>query len=453
MPHARIARRSVPQAGGDSVERAGVLAHRRSWQALLLLGLGVGLALGGSSVARAQNAPWVAVGEASNNTLAYSLDGKSWTGLGTGTFGYEGNGVAWNGHMWVATGWGTNSLAWSTDGKSWTGLGTGIFSGGGSGAAWNGHLWVVTGCGANSLAWSTDGKNWAPVTGTTVFSTSGNQVAWDGSTWVATGWGTNSLAWSADGKNWTGLGTDTFSSWGKGVAWDGTMWVATGEGTNSLAWSTDGKNWTGLGTSVFIAGTSVASNGTMWVATGSGANSLAWSTDGKNWTGLGKGIFDSGTSVAWSGSMWVATGEGTNTLAYSLDGKSWTGVGTGIFSECGYDVASTNAPYVGAWWNPALVATKVTMTSNMTRVAHGHPVVLSGRVSVTLPKNTKVVVWARKPGSSVWTKLSTRHTTASHRWTYTYSPAKRGTWHFRARFAGTSTRAASVSASRTIKVT
>jgi len=208
MPHARIARRSVPQAGGDSVERAGVLAHRRSWQGLLLLGLGVGLALGGSSVARAQNAPWVAVGEASNNTLAYSLDGKS-----------------------------------------------------------------------------------------------------------------------------------------------------------------------------------------------------------------------------------------------------WTGVGTGIFSECGYDVASTNAPYVGAWWNPALVATKVTMTSNMTRVAHGHPVVLSGRVSVTLPKSTKVVVWARKPGSSVWTKLSTRHTTASHRWTYTYSPAKRGTWHFRARFAGTSTRAASVSASRTIKVT
>lgn len=98
------------------------------------------------------------------------------------------------------------------------------------------------------------------------------------------------------------------------------------------------------------------------------------------------------------------------------------------------------------------IATRLTITSNRTSVTRRHPVYFSGTISSTQPQNTHVVVWAKRPGSNHWDKLSVRHTTSGHRWYYTYSPAARGTWYFRVRFAATARYAASVSPSRRIVV-
>jgi photosystem II stability/assembly factor-like uncharacterized protein len=99
-----------------------------------------------------------------------------------------------------------------------------------------------------------------------------------------------------------------------------------------------------------------------------------------------------------------------------------------------------------------LIATKVTITSNRTSVTHRHPVTFSGSISSTQPKNTHIYVYARRPGSSTWVKLSTRHTTSSHHWSYSYSPPTKGTWYFQARFSATSKYGASTSSSRKIAV-
>ena len=82
---------------------------------MLLVVLGYGVAWNGTM--------WVAVGQGTN-TIAYSSDGITWTGLGTSAFSSVGHGVAWNGTRWVAVGQGTNTIAYSSDGITWTGLGT-----------------------------------------------------------------------------------------------------------------------------------------------------------------------------------------------------------------------------------------------------------------------------------------------------------------------------------------
>jgi hypothetical protein len=71
------------------------------------------------------------------NTIAYSSNGTSWTGLGTGTFSTAGQGVAWNGTRFVAVGSGTNTIAYSSDGITWAGLGTSTFTTAGYGVAGN----------------------------------------------------------------------------------------------------------------------------------------------------------------------------------------------------------------------------------------------------------------------------------------------------------------------------
>ena len=81
---------------------------------------------------------YVAVGRGTNNTLAYSSDGITWTGLGSIIFSFSGYGVAWIGSRWVALGEGTNTIAYSSDGITWTGIGQSIFSITGLGVAWNG---------------------------------------------------------------------------------------------------------------------------------------------------------------------------------------------------------------------------------------------------------------------------------------------------------------------------
>jgi len=118
---------------------------------------------------------WVAVGNGTNNTIAWSNDGIGWSqatnsiggGISTTIFS-SGNGIAWNGSMWVAVGNGNgknNTIAYSYDGKEWTGVGNSIFSLAGNGVTWYSayNIWVATGNGTNLIAYSSDGINWSPL--------------------------------------------------------------------------------------------------------------------------------------------------------------------------------------------------------------------------------------------------------------------------------------------------
>jgi hypothetical protein len=245
----------------------------------------------------------VAVGQGTN-TLAYSFNGITWTGLGTSIFTTQGTSVSWNGSYFLATGEGTNTVATSIDGISWTGLGA-VFSLRGNGAMWNGYVWVAVGQGTDTIEYSLDGTTWIGL-GTSIFSVSGACVNWNGRLWVAVGQGTNTIATSVNGINWIGRGTTVFAVTGTSVAWNGIVWVATGVGTNTLAYSWDGITWVGLTTTVFLtAGQGVTWNGRIFIAAGQGTNNLAWSSNGVNWNGV------TGTSLF--GNTGFALGFSSNT--------------------------------------------------------------------------------------------------------------------------------------------
>ena len=374
---------------------------------------------------------WVAVGQ-TTNTIAYSNDGLTWTGLGVASpaspFTTSGFGVAWNGTRWVAVGQGTNSIAYSSDGITWTGIGTSIFSVYGRGVAWNGTRWVAVGAGTNTIAYSSDGITWTGI-GTSIFSVSGNGVAWNGTRFVAVGEGTNSIAYSSDGITWTGIGTSIFSPSGFGVAWNGTRFVAVGEGTNSIAYSANGISWTGIGTLIFSnSGFGVAWNGTRWVAVGLGINTIAYSSDGITWTGLSISIFSGrGIGVAWNGTRFVAGGNGTNSIAYSSDGITWTGIGTSIFTfgnGFGYNSARPNrivfptnrTVAVGAGTNTiAYSSDGLTWTGIGTSIfsTAGFGVVWNGTRFVAVGQGTNTIAYSSD--GITWTGIGTSIFSASGR--------------------------------------
>lgn len=82
---------------------------------------------------------WVATGQG-GNSLAYSYTGNTWVGVPSSgsIFSYQGNQVHWNGNLWSAAGncnptpantnFG-NTLAYSLNGINWIGLGGNVFSG------------------------------------------------------------------------------------------------------------------------------------------------------------------------------------------------------------------------------------------------------------------------------------------------------------------------------------
>ncbi len=269
----------------------------------------------------------VSVGIGASN-IYYTTDTNNWLPV-SGVFTNGGQGVVWNGKIWVALGEGTNSIAYSYNGISWVGLGTSTF-GIGYKVAWNGKMFVACGQGTNTLAYSDDGISWTGAPLSTSLFTAAFDVHWNGSMWIAVGEGGNTMAYSMDGINWTGLGAPVFSTRGNGIYYDTTKWVACGEGTNTLAYSTDGLTWIGLGTGIFsVRGYKAVWNGEKWLAGGEGGNTLAYSTNGTVWNPVpgNNTIFSSRCrSVSWTDNRWVAVGDGTRTINYSYDGIiNWTG--------------------------------------------------------------------------------------------------------------------------------
>ena len=334
---------------------------------------------------------WVAVGDGLTNTMLFSYTGTTWYDIGKSIFYVRGNGVAWNGSIWVALGEGTNTLATSYDGITWSIISS-VFTVRGLCAAANGSQWIAGGSGTNTLARSTDGGATWVGQGTSVFSVATYGIAWNGSLWVAVGSGTNTLATSPNGITWTGRGTSVFQTEGRAIAWNGSYWLAgsASDTAAQIAYSTDGLNWTKVLcplTSVYTlawtglnwlaggAGTSATAtspDGLVWTAAsipyttvyaiasrappyapvvpsplyvigGQGTNLLATSTDGSTWTPRTVPFTASVKCVAWNGSLWVAGGAGTFVIATSPDGIVWTGI----------PVANMTAVLGIAWGKPA----------------------------------------------------------------------------------------------------
>jgi hypothetical protein len=282
----------------------------------------------------------VASASTGTNTLAYSVDGTSFTGRGATIFSSGCWSVAWNGSLWVAGGSGTNIIAYSTDGISWTGSTSAntVFSGGQCyGIAYGGSKWISIG--NFGIGYSHDGINWK-LANNTIFSSFGDVIVYNGNIWLAGGSGSNTLAYSYDGINWTGLGTTTFNSNCYTILWTGSRFVAGGDTTNTLAYSSDGLTWTGLGTTIFSSSClGLAWNGSTLVATGSTAtiaNTIRYSLDnGLTWLTVASGVISTtvftsyAQGLTWTGSYFVAVG--ASGVAYSTDGRTWV-VATNIFS-------------------------------------------------------------------------------------------------------------------------
>jgi hypothetical protein len=298
---------------------------------------------------------WVAVGEGITHTIAYSYDGINWIGLGNSIFSVKGNGVAYGGNMWIAVGQGTtgegiNSIAYSYNGINWIGLGVSIFNVG-NGIAYGGNMWIAVGEGNNNnnIYSSNDGINWLPTLEQS-FSTRGYGIAYNGNTWVAVGSGGATITYSYNGKNWLPTSGQTFSNFGYGIAYNGNMWVAVGQGaSSSIAYSYDSVNWIETPTNIFsVYGKGISWNGKIWVAVGSGTTKIAYSYDGINWLGLDDSgqIFSSGNGIAFNNlrtntitfnqNIIVAGGLGnTNNIAYSYDGiNEWFSANYADFHCC-----------------------------------------------------------------------------------------------------------------------
>ena len=284
---------------------------------------------------------WVSVGTGAN-TIATSVDGITWTGLGKSIF-WEAYGVAYANNLWVAVGNGANTIATSLDGITWTGRGNTALAYNAYGVEYGkdisgNNLWVAVGRGINTnLATSVDGITWT-ARGLYGFAY-GYSIAYANNLWVMVGASPGSgsgdtIATSVDGITWTVRSQYVLAVQGTDVAYANNLWVAVGSSGgpgigNTIATSVDGITWTGRGASVFVnSGYGVAYGNNLWVAVGSGGNSIATSVDGITWTGRGLSVLTAvGFSVAYANKFWVIVGTGGNTVATSVDGITWTGRG------------------------------------------------------------------------------------------------------------------------------
>lgn len=129
--------------------------------------------------------------------------------------------VIWSGSQFVAVGHGGRVLT-SPDGTDWA-FGSVGTTDNLSGVAWNGHLFVATVDSRNSVYTSADGVSWTAQTGTV---TAANAIIWAGNRFVTVG-GSGQILTSPDGINWT-VENGSGSSILHDVAWNGDVAVAGG---------------------------------------------------------------------------------------------------------------------------------------------------------------------------------------------------------------------------------
>jgi hypothetical protein len=291
----------------------------------------------------------VAVGQGTN-TIAYSVDGVTFAGLGTQYFPTAGHAIAYSPELtlWVAGGLGTNPAYYSANGITWISAAITVLTNGIYDIYWssNNLLFVAGGAvqGGRNIGVSIDGIHWvsvaSPITGivhAVTFSIPNQR-------WVAVG--VNSIAYAS-----FPAGTWTAATGGSAVPNYGTcfseplgLYLTLGSRAtngNTVVNSTNGIAWIGMGQPIFNGATAEGrsceyANG-VFVLSGLGASTtdyFATSTNGVTFVGRGKGPFTTGVNTVFYSDYldrWYAGGEGSEDFAQSLDnGATWTSVGAGV---------------------------------------------------------------------------------------------------------------------------
>ena len=277
------------------------------------------------------------------STFCGSTSQTGYTSNATNQFTGQGNGVAYNGSLWVAVGSNTGivgnlikysstpSLVWTNATYPSVGAPSTLNS-----VKWNGLYWLAGGSGAstkpNNLLNSLNGNSWTYANPTTMVS-SINGLAWNGYKWVAVG--TDPVVTSilyTDINNLWQQTTNAFTSrQGNDVTTNGRIWVAVGRGSglpndSAIKYSYDAVSWSNVVGPQLSTGTTVAWNGDKFVAGGSNGNSsnVVYSFDGVNWAYSGVNVAQQATSLLWDGSQWSLTGINDSTHFVSSDGIQWT---------------------------------------------------------------------------------------------------------------------------------
>ena len=136
---------------------------------------------GGNSVAWGQT-NWILVGDntsstnnyniqqGTDNTIVYTPDNVSFADIEDGIFrgssAIVGNGIAWNGSMWMIACAGNKGILYSSDvngaANTWS-VSPGMSSGTWNGITWNGSIWIAAG--DDGVSTSHDGRTWLPTKG------------------------------------------------------------------------------------------------------------------------------------------------------------------------------------------------------------------------------------------------------------------------------------------------
>ena len=206
---------------------------------------------------------FVAVGTSSSVSVAYSIDnGITWTPVASSRANIIqfGRGIAWNGKAWLLTGTpavSTDSIAYSLNGVSWTRVTPAAGVGNGFSVATDGKRWVVGG--TNSLpihsSDTTGSTGWASSSWTATLTNSRiTDIAWNGRQWLLvadnTTAGQATVAISDNGTSWTTALTETNFNLAQSLCWNSLAWIVTGtssDNSKNLLYSIDNAaNWTSI---------------------------------------------------------------------------------------------------------------------------------------------------------------------------------------------------------------
>ena len=272
----------------------------------------------------------------SGSIFSYSYNGgNNWIPVNTGIFDTSASVVVSNGQMWLAGGQGTlNTLAYSYTGIDWYGLG---LMGNINTIRWNGTQWLLGMTGGNIMATSYNGVAWIALG--SPFTSSVDSIATNGTIWVVGGQGGYTMAYSYNLIGWNTI-SNTFTRV-YGLATNGTEWVAVGEGTSKIAHSYDGITWASVISPFTTRGLCVEWNGVQWVAGGVGAYEVAYSSNGINWIGVS--LTSPITAITYTDEVWVGTSSAGDILK-STNGITWSTASAGAFSSGGTSIASFRIP-------------------------------------------------------------------------------------------------------------
>ena len=340
------------------------------------------LAIGGSLRISAPPLPLISHVAVGSNTLVggtiftSSNAFSNYVGGSTGAFMTQGNGVAYNGSLWVAVG--SNfptqaSLLYSSNPNiSWSAGSIPNNMVQLKAVAWNGSYWLAAGGNApnSRIIYSSNGTTWTQSDSgfTASLPSFVSDLAWNGYRWVATSVDTtnafNTLFYSSDGQSWS-LGTATtttlFRTFANSIATNGVIWVAVGgpNETTTIKYGYTGSDWNDVsGPQFSTSGLSVRWNGDKFVAVGMNGNTsnIMYSFTGTSWNyannnGPGTFISTAGTSVVWNGNVWKASGIQNSSLStighlISYDAINWSSISVSTNVIYGQAFASNTTPTI-----------------------------------------------------------------------------------------------------------